>query len=142
VRLRLCVGIYSAVALWAAFFLVLCGAAPAGAASIGLAWDPSSDRVVAGYRIHYGDQPGHYTKTVQVKGRLTSSAVIDGLEEGKAYFFAVTAYSANGKESAYSPEISNIKPSPKKIPVSKRVAKTPEGKILPSKGRRGDAVTR
>jgi hypothetical protein len=144
--------------------------APTEAASIGIGWDASNDPSVVGYRIHYGDQPGHYTKTVKVKGRFTSSAVIHNLEEGKAYFFAVTAYSAKGKESAYSPEISNISApqggsptasqgtsrnkgrenigqagSRNKIPASRNVAKTPEGKIAPSRVNRlekTDAVTR
>jgi len=132
-RRRFGAGIYTAATLWAAFFLILCKVAPAEAASIGIGWDPSNDRNVVGYRIHYGDQSRHYTKTVQVKGRLTSSAVIDNLEEGKAYFFAVTAYVANGKESAYSPEISNMKPPRIKIPVSRRLPKTSDGKIPPSR---------
>jgi len=157
-RRRLCAGTYPAAVLWAVFFLILCRVAPTEAASIGIGWDPSNDPAVVGYRIHYGDQPRHYTKTVKVKGRFTSSAVIDNLEEGKAYFFAVTAYSAKGKESAYSAEISNIKDlqgglptAPQstsrnegkegsgqagpqnKIPASRNVPKTPEGKILPSR---------
>jgi hypothetical protein len=140
------------------FFLVLCTVAPTEAASIGIGWDPSNDPSVVGYKVHYGDQPRHYTKTVKVKGRFTSSVVIHNLEEGKAYFFAVTAYNAKGKESAYSAEISNINApqggSPNapqstsrsegkegsgpagprnKIPASRNVAKTPEGKILPSR---------
>lgn len=159
--------------LWAAFFLILCRAGPTEAASLRLAWDPSNAPTVVGYRIHYGAQPGHYTKTVQVEGRLTSSAVIGDMEEGKTYFFAVTAYSANGKESAHSAEITNTPtknqkrprpgkrdnrassgqasnlhtsqstshsvendgqaPSQTKIPPSKSVARTPDGKILPSR---------
>ncbi len=107
-RRRLRAGTYPAATLWAIFFLVLCRAAPIEAASIGIGWDPSNDPSVAGYTIHYGDRPGHYTKTVKVKGRFASSAVIHNLEKGKAYFFAVTSYNAKGKESAYSLEISNI----------------------------------
>ncbi len=159
--------------LWAAFFLILCRTEQTEAASLRLAWDPSTSPAVVGYRIHYGTQPGHYTKTLQVEGRLTSNAVIGDLEEGKAYFFAVTAYSANGKESAYSAEITNTHtknqrkprpgtsdnrsnrrqapnlhtsqstshsiendgqaPSQMKIPPSKTVARTPDGKVLPSR---------
>ncbi len=157
-RRRLWAGTYPAATLLAVFFLILCRVALTEAASIGIGWDPSNNPAVVGYRIHYGDQPGHYTKTVKVKGRSTSRAVIDNLEEGKAYFFAVTAYSAKGKESAYSLEISNIKApqgglptasqvpsrneqregsgqagSRNKIPASRKVTKTPEGKILPSR---------
>ena len=169
-RRRLRAGTYPAATLWAIFFLVLCRAAPIEAASIGIGWDPSNDPSVAGYTIHYGDRPGHYTKTVKVKGRFAFSAVIHNLEKGKAYFFAVTSYNAKGKESAYSLEISNINApqggspnapqsaarkevredkgqagSRNKIPASKNVAGTPEGKIAPSRVNgleKTDAVTR
>src|SRR5208337_1766826 len=74
-----------------------------------LAWDASNDPAVVGYRVYYGDSSAkdsaRYTKSVQVEGRLTCSAVISGLKDGKTYFFAVTAFTADGKESAYSPEI-------------------------------------
>jgi len=95
--------------LLAAFFPVLYIAAPAEAASVHIAWPPSDSPEVVGYRVHYGDQPGFYTNTVQVDGRFTSDAVISVLEEGKTYFFAVTAYTADGLESGYSKEISNEK---------------------------------
>ena len=142
----------------AAFFTVLCMEAPAEAASVHIAWTPSNSTAVAGYSIHYGDMPGVYTNVVRVDGRFTSDAVIGGLEAGKTYFFTVTAYTADGKESAYSAEISNIKDpqgglptAPQstsrnegkegsgqagpqnKIPASRNVPKTPEGKILPSR---------
>jgi hypothetical protein len=157
-RSRPCAEIYLALTLWAAFSLILCRVGPAESASLGLAWNPSADPMVAGYMIHYGGQSRHYTKTVRVKGRLTSSAVIDNLEEGKAYYFVVTAYNAKGQESTYSPEISNINDGPdtsstaspntspnaaeklsgkarsqNKIPPSRKVAKTPEGKIKSSR---------
>ncbi len=100
-------------------FAVLCMAGPGSftakdstakeAASLHLAWDASNDPAVVGYRVYYGDSSAkdsaRYTKSVQVEGRLTCSAVISGLEDGKTYFFAVTAFTADGKESAYSPEI-------------------------------------
>jgi hypothetical protein len=107
-RLRIWTGIISLILL-AAFFPVLYIAATAEAASVHIAWPPSDSPEVAGYRVHYGDQPGFYTNTVQVDGRFTSDAVIGGLEEGKTYFFAITAYTANGSESGYSKEISNEK---------------------------------
>jgi fibronectin type 3 domain-containing protein len=104
------------------------GSPPGGAMTIRLAWEPSKDLSVMGYRIYYGTQSGKYTHTVRVTGRLTAEAVVENLEEGKTYFFAVTSYDAKGKESAYSAEVTN---SPKKIPPSKAVARNPEGKILP-----------
>lgn len=158
--------------LLAASFLILFAAAPAESASVKLVWEPAGDRSVAGYRIHYGSEPGRYTQTVQVQGRLTANAVIESLEDGKTYFFAITSYDAKGKESSYSPEITtgsknNQKPSRavksgdragqgkasnihapknektgppegqapehKKISHSRSVAKTQDGKILPSR---------
>ena len=103
-KLRIWTGIISLLLL-TAFFTVLCIAAPTEAASVHIAWPPSISPDVAGYRVYYGDQPGFYPNTVQVDGRFTSDAVIGGLEEGKTYFFAVTAYTADGRESRYSEEI-------------------------------------
>ncbi len=124
----------------AASFLILCSAISAQAESIGLTWDTSRDPRVVGYKIHYGTESGKYTQTVQVKGRLNNKAVLEGLEEGKTYFFVVTSYDAAGKESAFSIEMSNVRqvekaqaPSEIKIPPSRKPAKTPEGKILPSR---------
>jgi len=116
--------------------------------SVKLAWNPSTDKSVAGYKIHYGIKPGKYIHTLKIKGRFASEAVIGGLKEGKTYFFAITSYDSKGKESAYSPETSTgpvedlRKPKPEpaekapeseKIPASKRVSRTPDGKILPSR---------
>jgi len=113
--------------LWAAVFAVLCIAASTEAASLHIVWDASNSTAVVGYRVHYGEFPAardstaedlkskdptskdskHYTKAVRVDGRLTNSAVIEGLEVGKTYFFAVTACNKDGKESAFSLEISH-----------------------------------
>ena len=130
-RLRIQAGIISLMLL-AAFFPVLYIAAPAEAASVHIGWPPSDSPEVVGYRVHYGDQPGFYTNTVQVDGRFTSDAVIGGLEEGKTYFFAVTAYTADGLESGYSKEISNEKGGS----LSKR-APQPSAAHKASRGTRG-----
>ncbi len=119
---------------------MLCFVISAQAESLGLTWDTSRDPRVVGYKIHYGTESGKYTQTVKVKGRLNNKAVLEGLEEGKTYFFVVTSYDAAGKESAFSIEMSNVRqvekaqaPSEIKIPPSRKPAKTPEGKILPSR---------
>jgi hypothetical protein len=121
--------------------------------SIRLAWNPSPDRSVAGYRIYYGIEPGKYIRTLRVKGRLTARAEVKNLEKGKTYYFAISAYDAAGHESHPSAEITNRpgakRPGPApggadlndsaaragllnaaKIPP-KSVRKTPEGKIAP-----------
>jgi hypothetical protein len=126
-------------------------AAWAAGTSVRLAWDPCANLSVVGYRIHYGTESGRYTRTLEVKGRLAKAAVIENLKEGKTYFFAISSYDAKGKESVLSAEITNHPkkdnkksvspggglsvgtPSIKRIPPSKIVAKTPEGKILPNR---------
>ena len=137
--------------LLAAIFAVLCTAAPTGAASLHIAWDPSDSPAVVGYRIHYGVFPAvqdltakgpapkyltakgpaaqdltaraskHYTKSVRVDGRLTTSAVIDDLKQGRTYFFAVTAFTKDGKESAFSPELTHKigDPLPEQLPAGR-----------------------
>jgi len=79
----------------------------AQAVSIGLAWDPSPEPSVVGYRIHYGVESGKYTNMLRVKGRLTTKALVKNLEKGKTYYFAITAYDARGHESALSAEVTN-----------------------------------
>ncbi len=127
-KLRIWTGIISFMLL-AAFLADLWIDAPAEAASVHIAWPPSNSPDVAGYRVHYGDQPGFYTNAVKVDGRFTSDAVIGGLEEGKTYFFAVTAYTADGRESGYSEEISNAKSGslPKRAPPHTAAHKASRG---------------
>ncbi len=127
-----------------AFFLLafnLC-ISSAWAASVTLAWDPSPQRSVAGYKIHYGTESGKYSHMLRVKGRFVSRVVIKNLDEGKTYFFVITSLTASGKESPYSPEINNgqaetikqpAKNNPAKIPPSRNVARTPDGKIIRQK---------
>jgi len=72
-----------------------------------LSWDKSKDPTVVGYIVHYGTEAGKYTKTVRVVGKSTTIAVIQNLEKGKTYFFALTSYNAKGKESPFSAEVSS-----------------------------------
>lgn len=72
--------------------------------SVKLAWDPSPDANVAGYRLHYGVAAAQYTNSIAV-GNLTSN-VVTGLIKGITYYFAVTAYDAYGMQSPFSNEIS------------------------------------
>jgi len=131
------------VLLFAFFLLSICFYhSSAWSASVTLAWDPSPDHSVAGYKIHYGAESGKYTHTLRVKGRLAAKAVIENLDEGKAYFFVITSVNARGKESAFSPEINSgpaqtvkepAQKSRTKIPPSRNVAKSPDGKIRTQK---------
>ena len=72
----------------------------ASGADIVLQWDPSEG--ATGYVLHYGNESRSYDTVVDVGPKVQHT--ITGLQEGRAYFFAVTAYSA-ADESEYSAEL-------------------------------------
>jgi hypothetical protein len=67
-----------------------------------LAWDPSTDPMVAGYNIYSGGASRTYTNLVDA-GSATS-ATISNLVPGMTYYFAATTYTISGLESDYSAE--------------------------------------
>ncbi|MBT8363248.1 MAG: fibronectin type III domain-containing protein, partial [Deltaproteobacteria bacterium] len=75
------------VTIFGAFFLV---PGLSFATSVTIGWDPNTEAGIAGYRIYYGEASGDYWFQQDV-GNKTGHAVND-LEEGKTYYFAVTAY--------------------------------------------------
>jgi predicted RNA-binding protein with TRAM domain len=79
-----------------------------GASSAALQWNPNTDPSVTGYNLYYGGATRAYTNMLPVGD--TTSATVEGLVEGKTYFFAVTAYDFNGDESDYSAETVYIVP--------------------------------
>ena len=89
--------------LTAACLFVFALGQPAQAASLNLAWDPPDSGNPAGYILGYGTQSGVYTSIVNV-GPSTSFTV-NGLSEGRTYFFVVVAYNAAGAISAPTPEL-------------------------------------
>jgi len=77
-----------------------------------LTWGGSSSTDTAGYRIYYGTMSGSYTQA-RGSGINTGSATrftVTGLQGGRTYYFAVTAYDSAGNESAYSAEVSKTLP--------------------------------
>ena len=76
---------------------------PPGGSQTTLSWSPSTTAGVVGYKIYIGTASGVYTQSVDV-GNVTTYSV-GGLTSGVVYYFAVTAYGANGNESAYSNEV-------------------------------------
>jgi len=63
---------------------------------------------LGGYRIHYGTASGQYTMTIDVANPGLTTYVIDNLDVGITYYFAVAAVSAAGVEGALSPEIAAV----------------------------------
>lgn len=91
------------------------------AAQITLAWDPNTEVNLAGYKIYYkGDTPGaQYDGTGANEGDspidVPLELLIDedspeykltGLSDTKTYYFVVTAYDYDTRESGYSGEVS------------------------------------
>ncbi len=56
---------------------------------------------LAGYRVHYGTSSDALTQTVDVSGATATSLIVTGLDPG-TYYFAVTALTSSGQESAPS----------------------------------------
>ncbi len=82
--------------------------------SVVLTWDKATDNVgVKGYKIYYGNDEvkstnsAKYAKMVDA-GNVTAY-MVKSLENGKKYFFAVTAYDAAKNESeSYSPYVASV----------------------------------
>jgi hypothetical protein len=56
---------------------------------------------LAGYTIYYGKEASALSKTITVPGAATTTYVVSGLAPG-TYYFAVSAYTASGTDSALS----------------------------------------
>lgn len=69
-----------------------------------LAWNPSPDLGVVGYRIYYGSS-GNYSNSVYV-GNVTQ-ATLTGLPNDPLYY-AATAVDTNGLESVFSNEAATL----------------------------------
>lgn len=102
------------VSLFVTLFL-LAFAGLSFAQDITLAWNPSTDPNVVGYKVYYkadstvmpfdgaGAVEGH--SPITVGDKLTTT--LTGLPDGQVYYFAVTAYDSLGQESAYSPIVAS-----------------------------------
>ncbi len=93
-------------------FLLFLTAIAAHAADATFSWTASTENV-SGYKIYYGTSSRNYTFVVDVGlpiavgGEIVAS--VDGLQEGRTYYFAATAYSLTA-ESDYSVEIVHTVP--------------------------------
>jgi hypothetical protein len=88
--------------------------AVAGSARVRLLWSIVREEDVRGYLVYYGMAPGDYHGTGAEQGPSpidTGSAtelVLEGLENGRLYYFAVVSYDATDPphRSAFSREVS------------------------------------
>lgn len=85
--------------------VLLFGSLQVFAGDVSLAWDPSTSEGVVGYKVHHGGAPGSYDSFHTVTNQ--TAYTVTGLAAG-TYFFAVTAFDANGNESGYSNEVSTV----------------------------------
>lgn len=91
-----------------AFLVVPSMALADGSATV--SWQANTETDLAGYRIYYGTEPGVYGSTSALITGTTYT--ITGLQEGKIYYFVVTAVDTAGNESGYSaPEVSKTIPA-------------------------------
>ena len=67
--------------------------------SVTLAWDPSPDPSVVGYRVYYVNSSGSYAQSIDAGNSTT--VTVWNLTAGQ-YFFVVTAYNGAGFESTPS----------------------------------------
>jgi len=60
---------------------------------------------IGGFRVYYGSASGDYQREIDISGsKLNASATVSDLPEGD-YFFVVTTYDTEGRESLYSSEV-------------------------------------
>ena len=71
--------------------------------NLNLAWNPNPETDISAYRLSYGTSPGQYNQVVDA-GRNTR-ATVSNLEQGKTYYFAVTAVNYAGMASDPSIEL-------------------------------------
>lgn len=79
-----------------------------------LVWDANPETFVTGYRVYHGFASGHYTD-VRDAGNWTMVEVQPS-PCAVSHFFAVTAYTADGLESAYSDELEWVPACPRPDP--------------------------
>ena len=96
-------------AIVAAVWLALIAAASAER-SVTLAWSPSPDANVVGYRIQAREENAALTTSLNVSGQ--TRATLPGLKEGLRYTFTVTSYNAAGVQSVPSDATAFVVPVP------------------------------
>lgn len=99
----------------------------ADAATLRIAWDPSPDPEVVGYKVSIGTQSGVYTN--QVDAGTQTAEQFSNLTGGATYYFVVQAYDRAGSLSLPSVEVAGAAPlnSPLAITCPAPSATSPNG---------------
>ncbi len=103
--------------LSASYFLIfsVLFAQAASAASVTLTWDRNQEPDIAGYKIYWGTSSRNYQNSTTVYDSATQplkkSYNVSGLDEGRTYYFAVTAFDMANQESNFSHEIVRSTPA-------------------------------
>lgn len=85
--------------------------------SVTLAWDAEAPaNYIANYKVYYGPASATYTNSLSAGTNTTLT--VSNLVRGATYYFAATATSTNGLESAFSSEVSATIPSPPPPPTT------------------------
>jgi len=91
------------------FLLIMILSRAASADSITLTWDRNQEPDIGGYIIYWGNSSRDYTEAATVYDTATSPVernyVVEGLEEGTTYYFALKAFDLAGQASDFSDEI-------------------------------------
>ena len=102
------------------FVLLLLSPVPCFAWEVTLGWDPNTEPELAGYKVYYDTSSGdpyYGTEADQGISPVTilckdlpdpndPEFTLTGLISGYRYYFAVTAFSSDNRESGYSNEVS------------------------------------
>jgi large repetitive protein len=114
--------------LAAVFAAALCLAGSvfaAGTNSVSLAWDPNPEADIAGYRLQFGITQGDYPNVVNAGN--TTTATVNGLNQGTTYYFTVVAYNTAGQNSAPSSVVTYTVPgTPNTAPTANSFSLTVE----------------
>jgi hypothetical protein len=78
------------------------------AATLTVAWDPSTDAAVVGYKLAFGVSSAVYTDEIDVGAQTMYQ--VGNLTAGATYYFVVRAYDRYGNLSAPSREVMGVAP--------------------------------
>ena len=92
--------------LAASLFLLALFPSRLSASSLTLAWDPSPEPDLAGYKVYYGTRSGDYDVAIDVGDVIQYT--VWGLEPQTRYYLSLTAYDFSRNESDFSWEVSAI----------------------------------